>query len=103
MTLPTWDDIEVYLEDLGVDAVYTNSAGLSRDIKVIFDRENSDMTIGSVDIQSALPQARAKTADVEDVNNSATLVIDSVTYYVKDSNPDATGMTLLILSRDRTN
>lgn len=85
-----------------VDALYTNAAGAAKHIRVIFDRENSTITMGAVDVQSALPTARCRTKDVQDADNGATLVIEEVTYHVKETHVDATGVTLLALSRDLT-
>lgn len=70
------------------------------DINVIFDRENSVTPIGSVAIENAAPQAICKTSDLPDINNKATLEIDGVTYYVKEVQPTANGLTVLILSKN---
>jgi len=64
--------------------LYTPETGSPATIDVIFDRENSITPIGNVAIENAAPQATCKTSDVSTVNNNATLVINSVTYYVKD-------------------
>jgi hypothetical protein len=80
-------------------ATYTPSGGQPSSIRVIFDRENSITPIGNVAIDNAAPQALAKTSDVAGVNNKATLVIGGVTYYVKDVQPSAHGLTTLILSK----
>ena len=89
-----------FMEDeFTVDATYTPPSGAPSTIKVIFDRENSITPIGNVAVENAAPQAIAKTSDVPTVNNTATLVINSVTYYVKEVQPSAHGLTTLILSK----
>lgn len=102
MTLPTWDDIDVFLAEFGVRGTWTNGEGEVSEILVIFDHPNSTITMGNVELQSALPTARAKTEDLGTVDDTCTLVIDDVTYHVRDSNSDATGMTVLELSKDET-
>lgn len=102
MSLPTWDDIDAFLLEFGVHATWTNSDGETSDILAIFDSANSLITAGNLELQSSLPTARLKSEDLGTVDNTCTLVIDDVTYHVKDSHQDATGMTVLELSEDAT-
>jgi len=88
--------------DLMHEAVYVNAAGVRKEIKVDFIRENSEITVGVVGIQSGKPTARARSADVQPVDNTCTLTIDGVLYHVADNNDDADGQTLLVLSLDPT-
>ena len=69
-------------------------------INVIFDNEfSANKTIGIVEIEMQRPQALCKTADVVGAVHNDTLVIDGVTYYIKEIEPDGYGVTTLILSK----
>ena len=85
--------------DFAQSASYTPSGGSAATIYVIFDNEFSLSNIG-IGFENSAPQVMAKTSDVSAATNGATIVIDSVTYYVIGVEPDGTGVTRLILSKN---
>ena len=93
---------DIFLTDFAVDATYTPSGGVVKTIKVVFDSEYlSVQVVGDVGVESETPTAHCKTSDLTGVKHNDTLVIEGTTYYVTEIHPDGTGMTLLILSKDR--
>jgi len=87
-------------DDFAVEAIYTNEAGDKTTIYVIFDDAHSSTVAGGVEYENTAPMAKCKTADVSDANHSCTLEIDSVTYKVIETQPDGSGITTLILSKE---
>lgn len=85
---------------LTTDAVYTPQGGAASAIKVIFDNEYRAVNIETGQVESAGPQATCKTSDVANAKHGETLVINSTTYYIIEIQPDGTGFTILILSRN---
>ena len=95
-------DIDIFFTDFAADAIYTPSGGTAKTIKVVFESEYlSVQVVGDVGVESASPAAYCKSADIIGVQHGDTLVIEGTTYYVTEIHPDGTGMTLLILSKDR--
>ncbi len=85
-------------DDFGQSATYTASGGSPATITIIFDNEFFLSTIVGSGYENTNPTALCKTTDVSTATNGATLVTDSVTYYVIGVQPDGTGFTKLILS-----
>jgi hypothetical protein len=82
-------------------AVYTRLGYVGAQISVIFDSEHSVAEgIGEPGIGVPSPQALCKTADVANAFRGDTLLVGGTTYYVQEIQPDGTGITTLILSRD---
>ena|SRR4030067_1899703 len=96
----TDNDLDIFFsDDFTQDATYTPQGGQASTIKIIFDNAFKVIDI-STGIESALPAATCKTSDVASVKHNDTLVINSITYYVSGIQPDGTGITKLILSKD---
>ena len=86
---------------LTVDAIYTPSGGTAKTIKVVFESEYlSVQVVGDVGVESASPAAYCKSADIIGVQHGDTLAISGTTYNIIGIQPDGTGMTTLILSKD---
>lgn len=86
------EDFTVFFEDFGVIA--TPNVGAA--ITVIFDRAHIEAMGG--DVSGTRPLALAVSADVSNfVANSTTLTISAVAYTVRDTEPDGTGLSLLVL------
>ena len=67
----------------------------------IFDSEYSTpATIGIIEVSSAEPRAVCQSSDVATAAVGSTFTVNSTTYYIKEIQPDSTGMTTLILSQD---
>lgn len=65
------------------------------EIALIFD--NAYMVGLSGRVESTQPECHALTADVQSLEDGATLTINSIAYTVKTSQPDGTGISLLTL------
>ena len=81
-------------------ATYTPYGGSSKSVQIIFDAPYSLSSVDGITYTNANPSAVCKTSDVATVNDQATIVIDTTTYYVVDAQPDGTGITRLILSTE---
>jgi hypothetical protein len=81
-------------------ATYTPSEGAAKTVTVIFDAPFQLTSAQGLEYQNAEPQCLVATSDVADANDQATILIDAVTYKVREVQPDGTGITRLILSRD---
>jgi hypothetical protein len=82
-------------------ATYIRQGYPSIQIPVILDSEYS-VTQGVDEPGMGLPspQVLCKTADVANAFRGDTFVVGGTTYYVQEVQPDGTGVTTLILSRD---
>jgi hypothetical protein len=88
-----------YNADFSEDATYTPPGGSAVTIRVIFDNEYVPTVVGDVVFENTGPVAYARTADVSDATNAATLTVGGVAYRVKETRPDGQGITQLILSK----
>jgi hypothetical protein len=95
-------DVNVFFEsDFAEDAEYTPSGGAGVDIKVVFDEAYQATTIGKdLAYSNANPSVLCKSVDVETATEGDTLIIADVTYYVIAVEPEGTGITRLVLSKD---
>lgn len=93
-------DINIFFSDWAIDATYTPQGGQASAIKAIFDNSFDAVNLTGGVVESASPQATVKTTDVPNAKHGDTLNINSITYKIIGIHPDATGITLLILSKD---
>lgn len=95
-------DLDIFFSSDGfaVQATYEG-----RIINVIFDSEYQalEMLGGGVGVESSSPSALCKTSDVSNAKHGDTLTISGTTYYVTGVQPDGTGITRLLLSKDMAN
>lgn len=73
-----------------------------RDVPVIFDSEYSVGAVGVARMGAAEPQMVLATSDVPDDIVDSMVVVDGVTWRVRERQPDSTletGLTLVILER----
>jgi hypothetical protein len=89
-------------DELAQTASYVRQGYPSAQIPVIFGNEYV-VARGSeeVGVGTSAPTALCKTADVPAAAEGDTLTIDGMTYHILEVQPDGTGVTLLILSKDR--
>lgn len=80
-----------FLLDFGVVATLASGASVTG----IFDAAGVDILTAA----SVGPQFMAKTSDIGSLAYGATLTISSVSYTVRQNDPDGTGMSRLILER----
>ena len=99
MSDPLIDGFFNAFDGMSVEAVFTPEQGAERVIRVIFDRQSSDMTIGGMGIESAKPQATCRDVDIAGVTHGCKLTIGGQDWSITDIQPDGTGITVLILTR----
>ncbi len=86
-------------DDFAKSATFTDvSASTSSTVKGIFDKESVEQSVGEAGLIEEVPVFTCRSSDVSDATFNDTLVIDSVTYYIKEIFPDGTGMTRFTLS-----
>jgi hypothetical protein len=79
---------------------YTASGGQPVSIKVQFEDPYQLTSAQGIEYQNSNPNCLCKTSDVANANDEAMIVRNGITYYVKEVQPDGTGITRLILSKD---
>lgn len=99
MAVETAADRAVFVGDFGESIKLGQAHAYTGSITGIFDREY----IEAGDMQGYHPVLTCVTADVTNVSvdSYVTRVADGVEYIVRVKEPDGTGMTQLILSRNR--
>lgn len=79
------------------------TASVSKDIDAQFFNEYEAQIIAEIGYEGSNPFVICKTSDVSGagiVNQTSTLTIDSVAYTIIENQPDGTGLTTLVLSRN---
>jgi len=96
------EDIDVFFDesDFADPCTYVDPSGGSHSIKIIFEREKMDVSIGGTTFESVGPTALIRSANCPGINNKATLTIDIIVYHVTEVHPSTTGITMVNLSRD---
>jgi hypothetical protein len=90
-------DIMLANDEFGVDVTFGAATILG-----IFDDSNSVVSLDNEGIEATAPQVIVKTSDVTTLTHSSTLIINAVTYYILSIQPDGTGLTTVILSKEAT-
>ncbi len=84
--------------DFGSAATYTPSGGSASTINGIFDKDYALAAIGDgVGVGSNDPRFICRTSDVSSATNGDAIVVNSVTYTVRNVEDDGTGITTLEL------
>lgn len=85
-------------DDFGSAATFTPSGGSASTINGIFDKDYALAAIGDgVGVGSNDPRFICRTSDVSSAANGDALVVNSVTYTVRNVEDDGTGVTTLVL------
>ncbi len=85
-------------DDFGSAATYTPSGGSASTINGIFDKDYALAAIGDgVGVGSNDPRFICRTSDVSSAANGDAIVVNSVTYTVRNVEDDGTGITTLEL------
>ncbi|MBT9171351.1 MAG: hypothetical protein DDT18_01725 [Actinobacteria bacterium] len=97
-----WErDIDTFFSDFAVDAVFIRAGVAPRNIRVLFDEDYKTIMDELVGVEGAASSAICRTSDVRDAVHNDTLVIGGITYFIVGIQPDGTGVTILLLSRNR--
>ncbi len=102
MAVETAEDRAVFVNpsDFGVAATYTPSGGSPASVNGIFDAGYFAVGVeAGVPLAAAQLRFVARTADLPNVANGATLLIGSTTYIIRNVEHDGTGMTTLVLEQ----
>lgn len=105
MAVESDDDRAVFFSEaeFGDSAVYTKVGGGAATLSGIFDAPHIAIDLGDAPISDRRPTFLCRSADVptgaQGGNAGDTLVVDGETYQVADLEPDATGMTRIVLGR----
>jgi hypothetical protein len=91
------DDLTFFLnnEEFAVDVLYNAAT-----IQGIFDDEFTSGAADGVGIETTVAQVLVKTSDVASAAQGETMTINSVDYNIIGIQPDGTGLTLILLSRN---
>ena len=90
------DTVFMNTDEFADTATFTHG-GAPSSVKGIFDNE----FITAQGVETLTPVFRCATTDVSTAVHGDTLVISGTTYYIIGIQPDGTGITLLILSREQ--
>lgn len=89
-------------DDFATAATYTLAAGGDTALNGIFD--NGYLAVGvpaDLDISATQPQFLCRTADLpSSAAQDDTITVDSVTWRVRELQPDGTGLTSLVLEKN---
>lgn len=95
------DDLnQVFQAGLETVATHTNSATVET-INVLFDRVHEMTFENGLEVSTQQPQILVQTADAGNVDRDSVFVIESVTYYVLEIQPDEHGTQRILLSRNQ--
>ena len=83
----------LFLETFGESATYTPQGGAAKTIQVLYDSIYAE----AEEVESGIPIAEARTADLTGTIDKGTLVVEAGTFTILNNEPDSTGMTILTL------
>jgi hypothetical protein len=90
------DDLPIFFKDFAIDAEW-----MGKTIEAIFHNAYEAVTLFGSDIESKNPFIEVQDSDIQGIASGDTVTIDSVDYKVMGPpQPDGTGITLLMLSKD---
>ena len=94
--MPFWeDDLDLFFEEFGVDATFKYE-----NVRIVFDDGYQAVDVQTGEIESSDPQATGKTEKFANAEHGDTLEINDISYKIIGIQPDGTGLTTLILSKD---
>lgn len=91
-------DLDVFINENEFAVEVTLASG--QKIKGIFDDEFRALNMQDGQVASSGPQVICKSSDVASIELNTVLMINETEYKVIERQPDGTGLTTLILSRD---
>ncbi|MBW7887451.1 MAG: hypothetical protein H3C35_03695 [Bacteroidetes bacterium] len=72
----------------------------AKSVRCIWNEPYQLTIVQGVGFQNSFPNGLFASNDVDGINDKATMVRNGVTYYVMEVQPDGTGMTTIIFSKD---
>ena len=90
----------VFQAGLQTAAQHTNGATVET-INVLFDRVHEMTFENGLEVSTQQPQILVQTADAASVARDSVFVIESVTYYVLEIQPDDNGTKRILLTRNQ--
>ena len=96
------DDLDIFFSnsDVAKTATYTPAVGTAKSVQVIFDAPFAMTSAQGIDYQSDVPVVTVKTSDLPSAGEGDTLTVDGVVYKIAEVQPDGTGISRIILSKD---
>ena len=94
------DDVPGLLsKDFGITVTFSSSS-VTKDVTAIFDNEYLAEQLVEGEVSSLEPQAHIATADIPEAQAGDTLKVEGTTYNITNVEPDGTGLTRVVLSKD---
>jgi len=93
-------DVFLDTDEFADEAVWVDSGDESHTINGIFDEESEQVNPADGMIETTAPQFECASADVSGASRGDSVTVSGTTYYIIAIQPDGTGMTTLILSKD---
>ena len=94
------DHADMFSDPIGEPAIYTAFGQQAATIQVIFDDANKDTALTMGMLGGTQPQALCIDTDIPNIGKKDTMTVRGATYKVTDMQPDGTGLTLVILSKN---
>jgi hypothetical protein len=82
-------------DEFAVEITYNSAT-----IKGIFDNTFTQDDQGAVQVDTKNPQVLVKSSDVTGLAHGDTMTVNSIAYKVRSIQPDGTGVTNVLLTRD---
>lgn len=89
------EDLDPFFEDFGEDATWNTTT-----FKVVFHNEYEAAVLFTGEIETRNPYVEVKDSDISGIVHGNVLTIDGTAYKVTGIQPDGTGITVLLLSKD---
>lgn len=102
MPAPDWENLDAFLslDDFAVRARLFLTAGIEKEISVIFDEAFLDTLVGEYALETSQPRIMAKEADVLGLRRGDQVEIAGIRYDVmRGPQEDGVGMATVVLSR----
>lgn len=99
----TQDEVDIFfdLNDPGTEeVVYNKFGGTPATIVCRWDEQYAASAVEGLEIMNTKPNALFRSVDVQGATDQDTVVRNGITLYVMDVQPDGTGITRLIFSKD---
>lgn len=90
-------DLDIFLnnEEFAIEVTYNLTT-----FNGIYDNAFIDDQQGGIQAETLDPQIMVKTSDVSGLTHGETMTVNSVAYKVREIQPDGTGLTRILLTRD---